>query len=265
MPDHLKNFIKKLNLETDDNFVSKLQEINGKFITEYKIEINYNNKKLTIIPIETEIYYYNEKQKDIFEDKMIHKNEDLQKNNFGRLYFHRIQSENKQYVNMKWGKKKKDPIDLKSCGVDVCLSDSEDYYLSILIRSAFINGTKEKDMFSGINKICRKIINIFEPEECVELFFKNLEDIDNIIQERKDEINTDNIFYHRRISGKSHSKKNIEELNCLNLGKYLDKKDSKDEYEYLNYIINTKQTFYNVPDNIKRIKKDFEEQRKTMK
>lgn len=242
--EELKRLVNKLVEQKDkDEIVKQLQKINECFLTKYKINFKYKGKTINIIPIETEIYYYNENiDKNIFEDKMIHKN-DLQKNNFGKLYFHRIQS--KEYENMKWGAKKTNPIDLKRCGVDVCISNSEEYYLSILIRSALINGIEKANMFSGINKICKKIINIFNPKDCLQCFLYELECIPDVIQireENKEHINIEKIFYQQRIAGENYSSNNIGELNCLNLGEYLsEEKQKENKYKYLKWI---KQNFY---------------------
>lgn len=85
--ENLKKFIKKLIEESKkENIITNLQKINERFLTDYQIQI----KDLTIIPIETEIYYWNNNsQENFFVDKMIYKNK-LQKDNFGKLYFHRI-------------------------------------------------------------------------------------------------------------------------------------------------------------------------------
>ena len=125
--ENLKNFIDSRIKEIFDNFsnkdymVSKLQKINKKFLTEYMIQI----KNLTIIPIETEIYFSRfSSENPIKDDGMCHMNE-LQKGKddsgnerFGKLYFHRRGKGNKILcANPKttWG------------GVDVCLSSSKDY------------------------------------------------------------------------------------------------------------------------------------------
>lgn len=221
----LRNEVEQLsNKKIHDDIVEQLKKINECFLTNYKLNFEFDGKTINIIPIEAEIYYHNENiDKNIFEDKMIHKNY-LQNNNFGKLYFHRIKN---NIVEIE--KKKQEPIDLKSCGVDVCVSNGN-YYLSILIRSALIEG----EMISGINKICRKIKEILKPEGCLQCFFYDLEDI-NVIQKRTEYINIENIRYQKRIAGDHPSKKNNEELNCLNLGK---------NDEYLDNIINTGQTFY---------------------
>lgn len=250
MLDDLKNFIDSKMKENFDNFSNKsymalnLQKINEKFITEYKIVINHNNRNLTIIPIETEIYFskvLSEKP----DDGMCHMN-DLQKgkdkngnDRFGKLYFHRYHQKNKN-----------DDTNTIKCtrgGVDVCISNSENYYLSILIRSAFINGTEKENLCSGINNICKEILEFYKPTKCLQCFFKELE-VELVLERRiKEKIDTTNLFEQPRISDKEYSRKNKENLNCLNLGN----KDK--DCEYLN-IINKKQTFYKKYNTLKKLK-----------
>jgi len=248
MADDLKNFIDSKTKEIFNNFsnkdcmVSKLQEINKNFITDYKIQINCNKKDLTIIPIETEIYFSRfSSKKSIKDDGMCHINE-LQKERFGQLYFHRkgISKDNKILcANSKttWG------------GVDVCLSYSKDYCLSILIRSAFINSTTE--LVSGTRNICDKIKDICfdESKEDLQSFFEHLEENKDNIKKRNEKINIDNILSQPRINRDKYYEKVKEyELNCLNLGKYND--EYKYKYEYLQFIIDNKQTFYKKKENI---------------
>jgi len=228
----LRDEINELNSKkTHADIIQKLKEINKNFLKEYKIVINYNNKNLTMIPIETEIYYYNEKDnKIIFDDGMCHKNV-LQKNNFGKLYFHRRDNDNK----IKCASTK----NRGRGGVDICISKG-DYYLSILIRSAFINGTEKENLESGPRRICNRIRDFLYQQDKyknISCFFEELERFEEIIQnrEREKNINIENIFYQQRIVEKDYSKTDSknQKLNCLNLGK---------NYQYLEWI--KKQHFY---------------------
>lgn len=245
------------NCEDINDAIPILQEINKKFITEYKIQINYNNKDLTIIPIETEIYFskvssekpddgmchINELQKGFVEDE---KGEN--KERFGKLYFHRKGKSKDNKIlcaNSKttWG------------GVDVCLSDSQDYCLSILIRSAlFINKIEKDELVSGTRNICNKIKEkCFDNKDSLQTFFKNLEKKEDNKEDNKvrifkrNDYEQANIFCQPRISGKEYYRKTIEyKLNCLNLGESLTKENKeKNKYKYdylfLNFI---KQNFY---------------------
>ena len=149
----LEVLINKLINQNDKYKIIKfLKEINKYFLINCKLNFKYEGKTINVLPIETEIYYYNKNvDKNIFEDKMIHKNE-LQQKQFGQLYFHRR------------GKSKDNKILCVSTktrgGMDVCLSNSDDYYLSILIRSAFIDNT----LVSGTRKICNKIKEYFNKQ-----------------------------------------------------------------------------------------------------
>lgn len=93
-----------------DSIVGKLQEIGKKLITEYIIVVD----RIEIQPLWVEAYYYNINS---FPDCNSHLNE-MQKNRFGQLYFHRE----------------------GRGGFDICLSNSDDYYLSFLLKATMING-----------------------------------------------------------------------------------------------------------------------------
>lgn len=243
---NLKDLVGKLEtLTNSDEIVEQLKEINKCFLQNYIIKIN----DLEIYPVEVEIYYFKD---GVFEDENCHQNE-LQKNHFGKLYFHRA------------GRSKKEEalIDTNTYGgVDVCISKG-DYYLSILIRSAYINELKKENLFSGINKISKKIINQCiqgKKDYCIDYLLKNIEKIEDIINKRTENINIENIFYQPRISEDHYSTKDEVKgekgkykypLNSLNLGK---------DYEYLDIIKETKQTFYKKPENIKIIKDSFKKQ-----
>lgn len=90
--------------------IAVLQCLCRKLITDYSIVL----ADTTIEPLWVEAYYYDEER---FPDRNTHLSE-LQKDRFGQLYFHR-----KGYG-----------------GVDICLSASEDYYLSFLLKATRING-----------------------------------------------------------------------------------------------------------------------------
>lgn len=76
--------------------------------------------------IEIEMYYYNEKN---YRDTAIHLKE-AQRHNYGNQYVH-------------------------PSGFDVCLSDSEDYYLSFLVRAARVGLTEV--VTSGPLNVCKAI------------------------------------------------------------------------------------------------------------
>ncbi len=158
-----------------DEIVKILQQINYLFLnTELKIN------GITIIPLETEIYYHNEKQKTIFEDRMIHKDK-LQKNHFGKPYFHRY-------------------------GVDICLSDG-DYYLSVLLRTVKINNK----IISGASNIRDTILGI--PTLISKLQEEQNSAIKQIINKKEE-----NIFRQPRIQDKKYKAGEEDELNNIILG-----------------------------------------------
>lgn len=194
--EELKKLVTRLKKEInnkDNKIVNKLQEINICFLQNYIIKID----KLEIYPIEVEIYYY---KQGVFEDKSCHRNK-LQKENFGKLYFHRAsRSESKDAL-----------IDTSYYGgVDVCISDSEDYYLSILLRSAYIKDRNEKIYIkSGIHRIVNSITD--ELEFLLEKgYINNIEckicKNENFLKKIIDDFKF-NCFHHERI--KKEKKKEI--------------------------------------------------------
>ena len=120
---------------------------------------------------------------------MIHKNP-LQKNNFGKLYIH-------------------------SKGVDICFSKGE-YYLSILLRTAKINGK----LISGISKIRDTILGI-------PTIISKLQNEENISIKQERNIKQANILCQRRIQNKKYKEGESEELNNIILG------TEDNPYEYL--------------------------------
>lgn len=131
----LRNLVKHLK-DTDckDDIVLKLQEINKTILSKYIL--NSEGKK--IIPLEVEAYYHRPKK---FADPYVHRNE-LQKNRPCQLYFHRAGYS--KDTQLKYG---------KIHGVDICLSDSDAFYLSILLRSAKI----DNNIIIGPEKIAQQI------------------------------------------------------------------------------------------------------------
>ncbi len=193
--ENLKKEINKLiKLSSFDEIVSKLQKINDMFLNGYFLNVSW----IKIVPIETEIYYFNE---GIFDCGMIHKN-GLQKNNFAGLYFHRF---NNKSNNIKCAK-------TTMGGMDVCLSCGK-YFLSILIRSAYINN----EIISGTNKICQKLKNflILPKENNPQRFFERLEKENRNVIFKKDKTTKNKVFHQKRIEGIKYSSKNNYELNSL--------------------------------------------------
>lgn len=118
----LQNLVGKLEkAETDQARIEILQDIGAKLINEYEIHIG----DLTIKPMLVEAYYYDTQK---FPDESVYsaKNEkskavqyarSRQQKNQGKLFLH-----------------------YNDYGMDICMTDSDQYYLSYLIKNALVNG-----------------------------------------------------------------------------------------------------------------------------
>ncbi len=107
----LKLLVNELESKTNkEEQIKILQKIGKALITEYEIKVD----GIKIEPLWVEAYYYNQEN---FADCNSHL-DDKQKNRFGQLYFH-----NKGYG-----------------GFDICLSNSDKFYLSFLLKATLING-----------------------------------------------------------------------------------------------------------------------------
>lgn len=121
----LKEMVCSLKAETnEETIIKQLRKIGAKLIGEYVIEV----EGITIEPLWVEAYYFH---KNVFSDCNTHLSE-KQKNRFGQLYFH----------------------EKGRGGFDLCLSDSEDYYLSFLLKRTSINGefVKQADAEAVLEK-----------------------------------------------------------------------------------------------------------------
>ena len=134
----LKEMVCNLKVETvEKDIIELLREIEKKLIAEYVIEA----EGLVIEPLWVEAYYFN---KNVFSDCNTHLSE-KQKNRFGQLYFH----------------------EKGRGGFDICLSDSEDYYLSFLLKRTLINGefvkqTEIEDVLKKYGKTKEELENVEE-------------------------------------------------------------------------------------------------------
>jgi hypothetical protein len=149
-----------------------LQSINECFLSRYMIEIDSSFK---LYPIEVEAYYHHPG----FSDSCVHKN-GLQKNRFGKLYFHRGSSEKENSFLYDRG------------GFDVCLSDSDNYYFGILIRSAWINN--EEKPVCGPGLLTRRIVKHISQNDIIANLsdsdkeqIRNLEDKNTILVHATDD------------------------------------------------------------------------------
>ena len=156
--DKMKRLVQDV-LEADAVPTAQLQRINEAMLKEYKL--SYGG--LTVLPKEVEVFYVNCKAKVPFVDSNMHcmldkKTNDeiwsLQAGRFGRLYMHR-----------------------KGLGgVDVCLSDSDDYALCCTLKAAVVNGEEYWSPLRVRNAIldavCRSEGLEIEPENRLRLMLR---------------------------------------------------------------------------------------------
>lgn len=139
----LKRELNSLKVETvQAKQIKIIQKILKQLITKYAIQIDSN---FTLYPLEVEAYYFHKKH---FRDNTVHRN-NAQKNRFGKFYFHRK------------GDAMKNNILNCRAGVDLCLSDSEECFFGVLLRSAKI-------------KLNDKIISVFGPSKLANLIYKQI-------------------------------------------------------------------------------------------
>lgn len=117
-----------------------LQNVNSLIIKQYHLRIG----NLQIYPIEVESYYYHSKQ---FPDPYVHNNE-LQSNRLGKLYFHRYGIQAQHEIKKE-----------NRAGMDICLSDSENYYYGILIRMAKVVNNGASYVITGPALLQNYIVN----------------------------------------------------------------------------------------------------------
>ena len=181
---HITNVIEKLTTVTDKKQQeSLLQEINKLVLTEYMIEIDHD---LVIYPIEVEAYYYHQNN---FPDTCVHKFE-LQKNRYGKLYFHRASNKEDAAFLFDMG------------GIDVCLSNSGDFYFGLLIRGAWINQENEPICTPGV--LTRKVVQDICKDNTLEkisekeaIIIRQYEAKDSIIKPaHSDPRDKDSILFH---------------------------------------------------------------------
>lgn len=150
---NLEIVIEKLKNTSDkDSQVKILQEINTLLLTQYMLKIDDD---FILYPIEVEVYYYNNN----FKDDTVHGSE-LQKNRFGKLYFHRK------------GQSGENKILFSRSGIDICLSNSNDFFFGVLIRSARVNN--EESIINGPQLLAQKVYrHICEDENLEKLSEQN--------------------------------------------------------------------------------------------
>lgn len=215
----IKELLAKMKSSDDkEQSVKILQEINTLLLTQCALKID---DTFMLYPIEVEAYYsgYN------FKDDTIHNNV-LQKNRFGKLYFHRKAQDTANKI-----------LFIRS-GIDICLSDNTEYTFGVLIRSARIN--QEKDIIGGPQLLAQRVYKHI----CKDEKLSNLSD-DNQACLAKYEVKSDvlisiapqhpSIIIHSSRIGLNkeslYSNLNLRSLSDLSISK----QKEKDILEYMKY------------------------------
>ena len=134
---NLRELVATLENEYDvQKQVEILQEIGAKLIKEYEICVG----NLRIEPMLVEVYYYH---KGKFEDNSVYAAKE--KESKAVLYARSRQQKNQGKLF----------VHFNDWGIDICLTDSSDYYLSYLIKNALVNGEWQTQKQIGMN-VCKK-------------------------------------------------------------------------------------------------------------
>lgn len=148
--ENIKNLVEKLEEEFDEKKqIEILQDIGAMLINNYVIKVG----DLTIEPMLVEAYYHH---KGKFEDKSVYsaKNEETK----AILYARSRQQKNKGKLF----------IHYNDWGIDVCLTDKSNYYLSYLIKNALVNGKwqTQSQIGKSVCQKCNKYENCKSVLEC---------------------------------------------------------------------------------------------------
>lgn len=204
--DAIKSLVEKIRISSDkESQIKILQEINKLFLTQYMLKIDDD---FVLYPIEVEAYYY---QENNFPDTCVHKYQ-WQQNRFGKLYFHRA------------GNKVDASFLYDGGGIDVCLSDSDDFWLGILIRGAWINQEETPVCTPGV--LTRRVVfHICDDNSIVKIADKEivvvekLEENNQIVQlATNDKRNKDSILFQSTrfgISPDNHPEYALYKLRSL--------------------------------------------------
>lgn len=146
IPEEIKSLVKKLTSLTDESqIVKELQEILKELLTETELHFSTNGGKTIFVkPLEIEAYHYKD---GIFEDECVHVHK-LQKNRQGKVYIHRYKSNAGESKALRAANR---------AGMDLVLSDSDDYALAVLIRSAEIGFENQLEEISGPANLVKKL------------------------------------------------------------------------------------------------------------
>lgn len=211
--------------------VKILQEINTLLLTQYMLKINDD---FIIYSIEIEAYFYS----SLFPDDTVHKSE-LQRNRFGKFYFHRK------------GQDRDNKILFSRSGVDICLSESDEYFFGVLIRSARVND--EENVINGPQLLAQKIYRyLCRDENLTSLSKENRSMLMNfekmsIVLNRSTVQSVPLLIHSSRIglNNKSpYSNLQLRSLTDLNISK----QKEKDVLEYMRYS-----NIAPTPGNIRKI------------
>lgn len=211
--------------------VKILQEINTLLLTQYMLKINDD---FIIYSIEIEAYFYS----SLFPDDTVHKSE-LQRNRFGKFYFHRK------------GQDRDNKILFSRSGVDICLSESDEYFFGVLIRSARVND--EENVINGPQLLAQKIYRyLCRDENLTSLSEENRSILMNfekmsIVLNRSTVQSVPLLIHSSRIglNNKSpYSNLQLRSLTDLNISK----QKEKDVLEYMRYS-----NIAPTPGNIRKI------------
>lgn len=151
--EEFKEKIHTLQYEYGTDTTELLQDICEAFLKHFYLEVS----DYAIFPTEVEAYCYCTRNPDLF----VHRNI-LQKNRFGYLYVHRHPDNpnNDKGKNTPKGR----------AGIDVCLSDNDDMYFGMLIRSALVTTNNVTDSADGPFSLYKLLKKGHNPD-----YFKELE------------------------------------------------------------------------------------------
>lgn len=211
--------------------VKILQEINTLLLTQYMLKINDD---FIVYPIEIEAYYYNSS----FPDDTVHKSE-LQKNRFGKFYFHRK------------GRDRDNKILFSRSGIDICLSESDNCFFGVLIRSARVDD--KENVINGPQLLAQRVYRYICGDKTLRSLSEgnrstlmNFEE-NTIVLDRSTVRSVPLLIHSSRIglnNESMYSNLHLRSLTDLNISK----QKERDVLEYMRYndIVPT-------PDNIRKI------------
>lgn len=147
MSEDIKKLVDELkDLKAEEEIVEKLQKILEALLTKTELRFSAKDEKTVYVkPLEIEAYYYNESKN--FKDECVHVHK-LQKNRQGKVYIHRYKSNAGESKALRAANR---------AGMDLVLSDSDDYAFAVLIRSAEIGFEDQLEEISGPANLVKKL------------------------------------------------------------------------------------------------------------